>query len=70
MGGWCAGPPSLGGPGWVGSVEGTRARQALGPIPDPRSLTDTLNPRHIADLWNLGCGCLGLEEASVQTLWS
>lgn len=39
----------------------------------PCSLTDTLNPRHVSDLWDLGCGCLGAEEeedTSEERPWS
>lgn len=37
---------------------GAWARQGL----DPASLTDTLDSRHITDLWDLGCGRLRVEE--------
>lgn len=42
-------------PGQAGSVSGGRHGWLC-------SLTDTLNPRHISDLWDLGCGRLGAEE--------
>lgn len=50
-------PPSRG--SWAGWLfKGARAMQGL----DPASLTDTLDPRHITDLWDLGCGRLRVEE--------
>lgn len=39
-----------------------RVRPATGLGPAPCSLTDTLDPRHITDLWDLGCGRLWVEE--------
>ena len=51
--------------------QGAGGRQGLDPVPDPRLLTDTLDPRHIADFRDLGCGCLASEEeASVELLRS
>lgn len=59
-------PPSRGSQaGWL--FRGARGGQGLGLV--PRSLTDTLDPRHITDLWDLGCGRLWVEEdASEENL--
>lgn len=50
--GWCTGCLPL---GVLGSL-------ALQGCMGPASLTDTLDSRHITDLWDLGCGRLRVEE--------
>lgn len=54
----CVGHLHLGGPGQAGYVRGALGKQGPGPTP-ACSLTNTLDPRHIADLRDLGCGRLG-----------